>query len=198
MSALQERTEELRQLRDEVVACRKCPLYKTRILPVIGQGNHGAKAMFIGEAPGASEDQTGVPFCGAAGSVLSELLALINCRREDVYIANILKCRPPANRDPLPDEISACTGYLEKQIQIIKPVIICPMGNYAANFILRNFGLGDRIEGISRMHGKIFEADTELGHLKIAPLYHPAVAVYNANMKETLKKDFQALREMIC
>ncbi|MFH1612075.1 MAG: uracil-DNA glycosylase [bacterium] len=194
---MDKKTEQLRKMRDSIVDCQKCPLYKTRILPVIGQGNHNAKAIFIGEAPGATEDKTGVPFCGAAGRILSELLESIDCKREDIYIANILKCRPPTNRNPLQNEIDACVGYLEEQIKIIQPKVICPMGNYAVNFILRNFGLGDEIQGISKIHGKLFESDTELGKLKIAPLYHPAVSVYNANMKDVLKKDFQLLKGLI-
>lgn len=193
MNALQEKTERLRSVKEEVVNCQKCSLCKTRTLPVVGQGNHQAKAMFIGEAPGANEDRTGVPFCGAAGKILTELLASIGCRREDVYIANILKCRPPGNRGPLPNEIEACAGYLEKQIEILKPKLICSMGNYAAVFILRKFGLGGQAQGISQIHGKVFESD----NFKIIALYHPAVAVYNANMKETLEKDLEKVKDLI-
>ena len=194
MNTLQEKTKQLRSVKKEVVNCRKCSLCKTRILPVIGQGSHQATAIFIGEAPGANEDKTGIPFCGSSGNILTELLASIGCQRDDVYIANILKCRPPANRDPLPNEIEACTGYLEKQIEIIKPKLICSMGNYAAAFVLRKFGLGDKVQGISRIHGQVFEAD----NFKIVALYHPAVAVYNANMKEILKKDLENVKDLIC
>lgn len=190
------RTKNLRKIRDQVIQCQKCFLYKTRILPVIGQGSHQAKVIFIGEAPGANEDKTGVPFCGASGNVLSELLESIGYKREDVYIANILKCRPPENRDPLPNEIESCSSYLEKQIKIIKPRVICSMGNYATAYILEKFGLKNEIQGISKIHGKIFETDMFLDHLKIIPLYHPAVAVYNANMKETLKNDFKIIKKL--
>lgn len=188
------RTENLKEIRDQVVDCQKCSLCKTRTLPVIGQGSHQAKAIFVGEAPGANEDRTGVPFCGAAGNVLTELLESIGCKREDVYIANILKCRPPGNRDPLPNEIEACTGYLEKQIEILEPQLVCSMGNYAASFIMRKFGLGSQVQGISRIHGQIFEAEK----FKVVALYHPAVAVYNANMKDILKKDLEGVKDLIC
>ncbi len=191
---MSQRTEKFKAVRNEVVDCRKCSLYKTRILPVIGQGSHRAKAIFVGEAPGANEDKTGVPFCGASGNILSELLESINCKREDVYIANILKCRPPGNRDPLPNEVEACTGYLEKQVEILKPKVVCPMGNHASAFILRKFGLGDKVQGISQIHGQVFDADK----FKIVALYHPAVAVYNANMKDVLKKDLKAVKDLIC
>ena len=113
----------MKKIRDQVVACQLCSLYKTRTLPVIGQGSHEAKIMFVGEAPGANEDKTGQPFCGRAGDILSELLESINLKREEVYICNILKCRPPQNKDPLKSEIIACTPYLYEQIKIIKPNI---------------------------------------------------------------------------
>ena len=182
---------QLKQIKDKVIDCQKCILYKTRILPVIGQGSHQADIMFIGEAPGAQESKTGIPFCGQAGKILDELLDSINIPREKVYIANILKDRPPANRNPLPDEIEACTPYLLRQIEIIKPKLVCTLGNYATAFILNKHGLADKVQGISKIHGQIFET----GKFKVIPLYHPAVAVYNANMIEVLKKDFQALKK---
>jgi len=183
-------TQKLKQIKEEVIACQKCPLFKTRTLPVIGAGNHNADIMFIGEAPGSQEDKTGVPFCGAAGKILDELLASIKVARNDVYIANILKDRPPANRNPQNEEIEACTPYLVKQIEIIKPKIICTLGNFATAFILNKYQLADKIQGISKIHGQIFTAVD----LKIIPLYHPAVAVYNANMIEVLKKDFAVIK----
>ncbi len=188
--------EELRKIKDEVLQCQKCVLYQTRILPVIGQGNHQAKIMFVGEAPGASEDKTGRPFCGAAGKILDELLESISIKREEVYICNILKCRPPANRNPKTEEIEACTPYLLRQIEIVKPKAICALGNFSTAFIFEKYGLRDKIEGISKIHGNIFEAKTLFGSLKIIPLYHPAVATYNSNMKEILKKDFRILKNL--
>lgn len=181
--------DELKKIKEEVIACKKCPLYKTRIYPVIGQGNHQARIMFIGEAPGFNENKTGFPFCGKAGKVLDELLDSVNIKREDIYITNILKCRPPGNRNPKSEEIRACVPYLERQIEIIKPKIICTLGNFPTSYILEKFGLKDKIQGISKIHGQIFNANG----LKIIPLYHPAVAAYNATMKEILKTDFKVL-----
>ncbi len=187
--------QELKKIKDEVVDCKKCPLYKTRTYPVIGEGNHQAKIIFCGEAPGAKEDKTGRPFCGAAGKILDELLNSVGIRREEVYICNILKCRPPANRDPQKEEIEACVPYLERQIEIIKPEVVCPLGRYSMKFLMEKFGLEDRVEPISKIHGKTFEVKTIFQNLKIVSLYHPAVATYNPNMKETLKEDFQVLKK---
>ena len=188
-------SEELRKIKGEAIECQKCSLYKSRTLPVIGQGNHQAKIVLIGEGPGSNEDKTGIPFCGASGNVLDELLASAGIKREEIYICNILKCRPPNNRNPQADEIEACTPYLERQIKIIKPKIIGALGNYSASYILRKYGLENEIQGIGKIHGKIFKTKTSFGEIKIIPLYHPAVTVYNANMKNVLKKDFQILKE---
>ena len=187
--------KKLKQIRDGVVNCQKCSLYQIRILPVVGQGNHAASIVFVGEAPGQNEDKTGRPFCGQAGGILDELLAFIGQPRESVYICNILKCRPPQNRNPLENEIQACAPYLEQQLEAIRPKVIAAMGNYAAAFILKKYGLENKIEGISKIHGKVFETETSFGQVKIIPLYHPAVAVYNANMKETLKSDFKVVKK---
>jgi len=183
--------KELKRIKVEVINCKKCSLHKTRTYPVIGQGNHQAKIMFIGEAPGYNEDKTGRPFCGRAGEILDELLQSASIKRESVYIANILKCRPPGNRNPLGKEINACVPYLERQIKSIKPEIICTLGNYSTAYILRKYNLENKIQGISKIHGKIFSAKD----VKIIPSYHPAVATYNPNMKEVLKKDFKILKK---
>lgn len=195
--------QELKKIKEEVINCRKCSLYKSRHLPVIGEGNHQAKIIFCGEAPGVQENKTGRPFCGAAGKVLDELLASVAIKREDVYVTNLLKDRPPANRDPQKEEIESCVPYLERQIEIIKPEVICPLGRFAMEFLMEKFGLKDKIEPISKIHGKIFETQTlfQIGTvpikkgLSLIPLYHPAVATYNPNMKETLKKDFKVLEK---
>jgi len=192
---MNKRDELLKQIKDNVINCQKCSLFKTRTIPVIGQGNHKAKIIFIGEAPGFNEDKTGVPFCGQSGNILSELLNYIGLKREDVYICNILKCRPPENRNPQTEEIKACVPYLEKQIEIIKPKIIGALGNYSASYILKKYNLEDKVQGISKIRGKIFKVKTSFGELKIIPLYHPAVAVYNANMKNILKEDFKILKK---
>jgi DNA polymerase len=195
------KTEAMKKIRDEVVACDKCLLGKYRrqnnYLPVIGQGNHNARIMFVGEAPGLNEAKTGRPFCGASGKILDELLASAGIKREDVYIGNILKDRPPDNRNPLPKEIIACTPYLEKQIEIINPKVIGALGNFSTGFLMEKYGLKDKIQGISKIHGQIFIAGPEFGKKIIIPLYHPAVAVYNANMKETLINDFKIMENSI-
>ncbi len=190
------RDEKLKKIKNEVLKCRKCSLYKTRTYPVIGEGSHQAKIMFIGEGPGFNEDKTGRPFCGAAGKILDELLESAGIKREEIYICNILKCRPPNNRNPKKEEIESCTLYLERQIEIIKPKIICTLGNYSTVFIFEKFGLKDKIQGISKIHGKIFKSSNLFGSFDIIPFYHPAVVAYNQNMKEILKKDFQILKKV--
>lgn len=193
------RTEQLRQIRDEVVALTHSPLSAERIKngahPVIGEGSHYARLMFIGEAPGRTEAATGRPFVGAAGKILDELLASADIKREDVYITNIVKDRPPFNRDPLPDEIAAYGPFLDRQIEIIQPAIIATLGRYAMGYIMQKFGLAAQLEPISKMHGRVLEARASYGPITIIPLYHPAVAVYNSTTKDTLKADFQVLRQ---
>ena len=187
--------QKLKKIKEEVINCKKCSLYKTRTCPVIGEGNHQAKIVFVGEGPGASEDRTGYPFCGAAGKILDELLNAVEIKREEVYICNILKCRPPGNRDPQKEEIEACVPYLEKQIEIIKPEVVCPLGRFAMEFLMEKFGLKDQVQGISKIHGKVFESRSLFQKITLIPFYHPAVVTYNANMKEVLKKDFKILEK---
>jgi DNA polymerase len=194
-----ERTEQLRKIKDEVVALTTSPLYAERtkngVHPVIGEGSHHARVMFIGEAPGRNEAATGRPFIGAAGKILNELLASAGITREDVYITNIVKDRPPFNRDPEPDEIVAYGPFLDRQIAIIQPAVIVTLGRYAMGYIMEKFGLAAQLEPISRMHGRQFEATTGYGPVAIVPLYHPAVAIYNRSSLDTLKQDFQILRQ---
>ncbi|HUW71866.1 MAG TPA: uracil-DNA glycosylase [Candidatus Humimicrobiaceae bacterium] len=193
-----EAEEELREVKEEVLSCQECPLCieraKSKFYPVIGEGSHRAKIMFVGEAPGLNEAKTGRPFCGAAGKILDELLGSVGIKREDVYITNILKDRPPENRDPQPEEIKACTLYLERQIEIIKPKVICPLGRHSMKFLMEKFELESQIEGISKIHGKLFEINNFFQHIIIIPFYHPAVATYNPNMKKILKEDFKILK----
>ena len=188
---MENQLEELKQI---IEKCTKCELYKTRNNPVAGEGNPRAKIMFIGEAPGFNEDKQGKPFVGRAGQILDELLNSVNLKREEIYITNILKCRPPQNRNPQQEEIKACTPYLDKQIKIINPEIICCLGNFATQFILNKFGLKDKIQGISKIHGKPIQISNLNGRVIIIPLYHPAVATYNSNMLQILKEDFQAIK----
>ena len=195
------RTERLRAIRDEVVGFKESPLYQERVrnraYPVIGEGNHHAAIMFIGEAPGRVEAQTGRPFAGPAGKILDELLVSISVSRKDVYVTNIVKDRPPQNRDPLPEEIALYTPFLDRQIEIIKPKVIMLLGRHAMKYVMEKFGLSSQMSGISKIHGTVFEAASSYGNIKIIPVYHPAVALYNPELKEVMIKDFQKLRELL-
>jgi DNA polymerase len=186
--------EEFKKLENEIRNCKKCDLWKTRKNPVIGEGSINTKIMFVGEAPGYNEDLTGHPFCGAAGKILDELLNSISLKREDIYITNILKCRPPQNRNPSEGEIKACVPYLDKQIKIIKPKVIASLGNFAMQYIFKKFDL--KPEKISSVHGKVFVVSNLTGNRKIVPLYHPATATYNPNIKEVLLRDFKVLNRL--
>ena len=185
----------MKKITISVENCKKCNLYKTRNKPVVGNGSLDAKILFIGEAPGYNEDLQGKPFVGKAGEILDELLESIGLQRDEVYIANILKCHPTRNRNPLKNEIEACTEHLDKQIKIIQPKIIVPLGNFASSFIFEKFGL--KYDKISNIHGKIFQTNTVFGKLTIIPLYHPAVATYNPNTKNILLDDFKVIKKII-
>lgn len=190
--------EEMKKIEEEIINLKKSPLYKERVLnkvlPVIGEGSLNAKVFFIGEAPGKKEAQTGKPFCGASGKVLDELLAHIKLDRKTVYVTNIVKDRPTDNRDPKPKEIEIYAPFLDRQIEIIKPKIIATLGRFSMEYIMNRYGLSQECDVISKTHGKIFH--TKIGKQKIivAPLYHPAVAVYNRNKLGELKKDFEILK----
>ena len=192
-------TELLKQIKDEVLAGKNLPLYeertKNKVFPVIGEGDHNAQIMFVGEAPGKNEAETGRPFCGASGKILDELLASIGMPRKDVYVTNIVKDRPPMNRDPLPEEITAYAPFLDRQIEILKPKVIATLGRFSMRYIMEKFGLGTSLSTITMIHGRLFSAETPFGTIQVLPLYHPAVALYNSNTKEDLKKDFQALKK---
>jgi len=196
---LNNRTELLRKIKDEVLELKDSPLYQERInnrvFPVIGEGSHYAKIMFIGEAPGRNEAATGRPFCGASGRILDELLASAGIDRKDVYITNIVKDRPTYNRDPLPEEIEIYAPFLDRQIDIIQPQVIATLGRFSMDYIMRKFGLDASITNISNMHGKTFSAQTSYGPVKIIPLYHPAVAVYDSSRKQELIDDFKILKK---
>ncbi|WP_048058338.1 type-4 uracil-DNA glycosylase [Pyrococcus yayanosii] len=185
----------MKRLEERIQTCKKCLLGNLRTNAVPGSGSYDAKVMFVGEAPGYWEDQKGLPFVGKAGKVLDELLSMIGLRREDVYITNIVKCRPPNNRDPREEEIRACSPYLDMQIDIIRPRVIVPLGRYSMSYILRKFGFEP--EPISRVHGKVYEASTLFGRVYIMPVYHPAVALYKPQLREELKRDFLKLKELL-
>ncbi len=183
--------KEIKQLEHAIVSCKKCELWKTRKNPVVGNGSLDAGVMFIGEAPGYHEDMQGAPFVGRAGKVFDELLQSIELKRGEVYVCNILKCRPPDNRNPFDSEIKACTPYLDKQITAIKPKVIGTLGNFATSYILQKFGL--EVEKIGKIHGKTFHIKNLLFESRIIPLYHPAAATYNPNMKSILLDDFKTI-----
>jgi len=184
--------QEMKNIADLVKNCKKCDLWKTRTKPVIGEGSEDANIIFIGEAPGYNEDRQGLPFVGKAGGILDQSLDSIGLQRQDVYIANILKCRPPKNRNPLKSEVDLCTGYLNKQIELIQPEVIIPLGNFATSYIFEKFGL--KYDKISNVHGRIFQVNTIFGNIKIIPMYHPAVATYNPNTKDILIEDFKSIQ----
>ena len=192
-----DRTLKLKKIRDKVLDLTNSPFYKYRqqnnYYPVIGQGDHFAKIIFIGEAPGKNEAETGKPFCGAAGKILDQLLESVNLKRQDIYITNIVKDRPPNNRDPNSEEIKIYSPFLIQQLEIIQPETIATLGRFSMEFIMKLYGLEDKLQKISLLHGQIFKTKTSWGKVKIIPFYHPAVALYNANQISTLKQDFQAL-----
>ena len=195
------RTEKLKEIRDEVFKLKTSPLYSFRkennYYPVIGEGSHFAKIIAIGEAPGLNEAKTGKPFCGASGKVLDELFNSIDLERSDVYVTNIVKDRPPSNRDPSIEEIKLYTPFLRRQIEIIQPIVLVSLGRFAMHFLLDHFLINLEKPSISKIHGQIFEADADYGKIKILPLFHPAVAVYNRNRLPELKQDFQILKKII-
>lgn len=176
----------------EVKACRGCELWKRRKNAVPGEGNLDAAVMFIGEAPGHWEDVKGRPFVGSAGKLLDEMLTRAGFSRSEVYITNVVKCRPPENRDPLPSEIKTCTPYLDRQTKIIEPKFIVTLGRHAASHILPKTGF--ETGSITKIHGRVYEANLLGFKVFIIPMYHPAAALYNAKYKDELNRDFQLLR----
>ena len=177
----------LEQIRADVEACHRCPLADGRTQTVFGDGNPDARVLIVGEAPGKNEDLQGIPFVGAAGKYLNELLAIAGLKREDVFIANVLKCRPPGNRDPRPEEIELCTPYLREQTRTINPEFIVTLGNFSTKFILKTE------VGITRLHGKLQQA----GRFKVFPIFHPAAALYDGSKRVALEDDFATLGELL-
>jgi uracil-DNA glycosylase family 4 len=199
--SLEERFEKMKEIRNELLMFKESPLYeyrtKHKFYPVVGEGSHVASIMFIGEAPGKNEAQTARPFCGRSGKVLDEMLDSIELNRSDVYITNIVKDRPPENRDPSEEEIKVYAPFLDRQIQIIRPKVIATLGRFSMNYIMKKFGLDDKIGSIGELHGKEFLANTDYGPVSIIPLYHPAVALYQGENKQNLLSDFTVLKKYI-
>lgn len=191
----------MKQIKDEVVALKASPLYAYRLqnknFPVIGEGSHEAQIMFVGEGPGKNEAEQGRPFCGASGRVLTGMIEHIGLKREDVYITNVVKDRPPDNRDPLPQEIEIYAPFLDRQIDILQPKVIATLGRYSMAYIMNKFGLAMELKSISQIHGKMFDAKAGYGDIKIITLYHPAVALYNGGMREQLFKDFEIVKTVL-
>ena len=173
------------------VGCTDCALHETRTTVVVGSGNPDAEIMFVGEAPGLHEDRSGVPFVGQAGKLLDELLETIGLARGNCYIANVIKCRPPSNRDPQPGEIEACQGKLFQQIELVKPKVICTLGNFATKL------LSGRDFGVTRVHGKARRALLGPQDVVLYPLYHPAAALYNVRLRPELEADLARLPELL-
>ncbi|MEG2982805.1 MAG: uracil-DNA glycosylase [Raoultibacter sp.] len=177
----------LEEMRAQVQSCQKCALAQGRTQVVFGVGNPDARVMIIGEAPGKNEDLQGEPFVGAAGKYLNELLEHAGLVREDIFIANVLKCRPPANRNPSPEEIEMCAPFLREQTRTIDPDIIVTLGNFSTKFILKT----DR--GITGLHGKLYQA----GKFKVFPIFHPAAAIYDRSKRDALEADFRTLGALL-
>ena len=179
--------DSLDKISSEVISCLKCRLCETRRNAVPGDGPLSAKVMFVGEAPGEQEDNQGRPFVGAAGKLLTELLQSIGLKREEVFITNTVKCRPPNNRPPRKDELAACRDYLDRQLKLMRPRAICPMGNSAIRALL------NPTESVSELHGVPFEKD----NITYFPMYHPAAALYTFALRKVMEDDFRKLRGLL-
>jgi DNA polymerase len=186
-----ERAAALREYAEHTAGCTKCALAAGRTQVVFGSGSPAAELMFVGEAPGFHEDQQGVPFVGQAGKLLDRLLEGIGLTRADVFVANVLKCRPPGNRDPLPEEIAACEPHLFRQIEIIEPALVATLGNFATKL------LSGRPAGITRVHGHEQEVTLGARRVLLFPIYHPAAALYTPSMLKVLEEDFARIPALL-
>ena len=192
MASAAERREELKAVWQQASTCTNCPqLAAGRTTVVFGSGNADADLMFVGEAPGANEDKQGVPFVGQAGRLLDTLLGEIGLTRPDVFVVNVLKCRPPGNRDPLPQEIESCQDYLFRQLELIEPRVVCTLGNFSTK-LLR----GDPM-GITRLHGRAEVRRIGPRTVRLYPIFHPAAALYTPSMLATLREDFSRIPEVL-
>jgi len=175
----------------QTAACTRCRLAEGRTQVVFGNGDPNADLMFVGEAPGFHEDKQGVPFVGQAGKLLDQLLVGIGLTREDVFVANVLKCRPPGNRDPMPDEIEACESHLFRQVELIEPKVVATLGNFSTKL------LSGKPLGITRVHGQVQQVTLGGRSVLLYPLYHPAAALYTPSMLEVLREDFARIPELL-
>src|SRR3954454_750311 len=192
MQSAADRREALKAVYEQARGCEKCPqLAATRTTVVFGSGNADADLMFVGEAPGANEDKQGLPFVGQAGRLLDTLLSEIGMTRGDVFVCNVLKCRPPGNRDPLPQEIDACQDYLWRQLELIEPTVVCTLGNFATKLLRAD------PTGITRLHGRDEERMLGPRRVRLSPLLHPAAALYTPSMLETLRTDFARIPQIL-
>lgn len=187
MTSATGRSAALERLRESIGDCARCALGATRMNLVFGFGDPDARVMLVGEAPGRNEDLKGEPFVGAAGKLLDELLAEAHLARDEIYIANVMKCRPPRNRNPLRPEVEACTPFLREQIRIIDPKLLVPMGNFATRVVLVTE------ESITSLRGHL----RCVGNTAVLPIFHPAAAIYDRSKREALFSDFRRMRELL-
>lgn len=191
MSDAEARREALVEVYNQASICERCPLSATRTRVVFGAGNADSDLIFVGEAPGAEEDRQGLPFVGRAGGFLTELLEDIGLKREDVFLANVLKCRPPGNRDPQPEEIDACRPYLEQQVGLIQPRVICTLGNFSTKLLTANQTGITKVRGVPQQHliGGRF--------VHLLPLFHPAAGLRTPRVAEQLREDFRQIPDLL-
>ena len=190
------RNVEWKELVNNIRSCRKCGLAKNRRNTVPGEGSLTASVLFLGEAPGRMEDLKGRPFVGAAGRLLNRLLEEIGLRREDVFITNVVKCRPPNNRDPKEDEIEACRPFTEAIIRLVSPRVIVTLGNHAGKFLIERYG-GGKWRGITAEHGRIRKVKIGSAEVVVIPTYHPAAALYNPKLLPTIENDFKIVKSVL-
>jgi DNA polymerase len=192
---------QLKEVRMDLIKASDSPLYhyrtKMRYFPVLGEGYPDANIMFVGEAPGKQEAETGKPFVGPSGDILDEMLATIELERHDVFVTNILLDRAPDNRDPIKEELDYYGNYLDRLIAIIQPRVIVTLGRFAMTYILKKFDLPEKKNTISKLHGKLIKTEADYGDLHVLPMYHPAIVLYSATKKDTLREDFEKLKLFI-
>jgi uracil-DNA glycosylase family 4 len=188
----------LKKVRLDLIGATASPLYQfrteNRLFPVMGDGNANANIMFIGEAPGKTEAQQGIPFIGPSGEILADMLKSIGLKREDVYITNLLLDRPPENRDPSPEEIAFYTPFVDRIVDIVQPSVIATLGLFAMEYLLKRLGLTEKKPKMKEVHGKLMKVQLPYGEVHVVPLYHPASVLYSPTQKEMLKQDFQKLK----